>query len=98
MKGLAALEFIDFFYLSVNQVIEYVFMLNVIDFVLTSPGNVVVSAFKDVGLVNTLLALYLLFVVDDLIYAPAHLLMHWAPLYPYIHKHHHRQIVPKRGC
>jgi sterol desaturase/sphingolipid hydroxylase (fatty acid hydroxylase superfamily) len=97
VKGLAALEGIDYFYLAVNQVIEFVFMLHVIRFVLASPGGMVVSALGGMGPLNTVVALYLLFVVDDLIYAPAHLLMHWAPLYPYIHKHHHRQIVPKRG-
>ena len=97
VKGLSALEGIDYFYLAVNQVIEYVFMLHVIRFVLTSPGDMVVSELVALNPFNTVIALYLLFVVDDLIYAPAHLLMHWAPLYPYVHKHHHRQIVPKRG-
>lgn len=97
VTGLAALEFVDYFYLSINQGIEYVFMLNVIHFVLASPSSMVTSSPQDLGVLNTVVALYLLFVVDDLIYAPAHLLMHWAPLYPYVHKHHHRQIVPKRG-
>ena len=33
----------------------------------------------------------------DLIYVPFHRLLHVPALYPYIHKHHHRQAVPFRG-
>ena len=33
----------------------------------------------------------------DLIYVPFHRMLHLPFLYPYIHKHHHRQAVPFRG-
>jgi sterol desaturase/sphingolipid hydroxylase (fatty acid hydroxylase superfamily) len=33
----------------------------------------------------------------DLIYVPFHRLLHVPALYPYVHKHHHRQAVPFRG-
>ena len=49
------------------------------------------------GLLNTAPSLYLIFAVDDLFYAPIHKVMHWKVLYPYIHKHHHRQSLPVRG-
>jgi len=46
---------------------------------------------------NTLVASIFLILFDDAVYAPAHRLMHWKPLYPLIHKHHHRQKFPERG-
>jgi sterol desaturase/sphingolipid hydroxylase (fatty acid hydroxylase superfamily) len=95
VKGLVHLQWIDFLYLSINQVIEYVFMLNVIQFSLQHTH--VYWSVSDVSPLNTVLGLYLLFVVDDLLYAPSHYFMHWKYIYPYIHKHHHRQILPKRG-
>jgi hypothetical protein len=30
-------------------------------------------------------------------YAPFHRFLHWQPIYPYIHKHHHRHLAPHRG-
>ena len=95
VKGLVQLQWIDYLYLSMNQVIEYIFMLKVIAFAWTN-GNVYWS-WTDVSVFNTVAALYMLFVVDDLLYAPSHYFMHWKVVYPYIHKHHHRQILPKRG-
>jgi sterol desaturase/sphingolipid hydroxylase (fatty acid hydroxylase superfamily) len=46
---------------------------------------------------TALLPVPLLFLAYDAMYAPFHYLLHWAPLYPYIHKHHHRQVAPHRG-
>ena len=39
----------------------------------------------------------LLFLAYDAIYSPFHYFLHWAPVYAYIHKHHHRQVAPHRG-
>ena len=49
------------------------------------------------SIVNTVLPVPLLFLLYDMIYQPFHRLLHWPPLYPYIHKHHHRQMIPTRG-
>ena len=46
---------------------------------------------------SALLPVPLLFLAYDAMYAPFHCLLHWAPLYPFIHKHHHRQVAPHRG-
>ena len=46
---------------------------------------------------NTLLPLPLFFIVYDAFYAPFHRLLHHPRFYAYVHKHHHRQIVPTRG-
>ena len=51
----------------------------------------------ELGLWNTAPALFLVFAIDDAFYAPTHKLMHNYRLYPYIHKHHHRQWLPARG-
>ncbi len=50
-----------------------------------------------VGWLNTLPALWLLLVVDDMLYAPTHRFMHWKPVYAWVHKHHHRNTYPDRG-
>jgi len=95
LKGLPALQRIDYMYLAINSVIEYIFMLGIIAYALTSPN--VVRDLSSLGLANTVLAMYIIFAVDDLIYTPAHLLMHTKYLYVYVHKHHHRQNLPTRG-
>lgn len=46
---------------------------------------------------NTLLPLPALFVVYDAFYAPFHRALHHRSVYAYVHKHHHRQVVPTRG-
>ena len=95
--GLVAFEWIDYFYLTINSVIEYIFACHVTHFVLTSDVADVAWRPGDLGLFNTVPALYLIFALDDFFYAPAHKLMHLPSLYPYVHKHHHRQNLPTRG-
>lgn len=46
---------------------------------------------------NTIVASVFLVLIDDAIYAPAHRFLHWKPIYPLVHKHHHRQKFPERG-
>lgn len=55
----------------------------------TAPG--------DMTLLNTLIAIPLQFIVYDAGYSIFHRFLHWAPVYPWIHKHHHRQVAPMRG-
>jgi len=82
-------------YLVINSVQEWLFVQNLCHFMWNS--DTVPKAVADVGPLNTVAALYVMFVVLDLFYAPAHRFLHWRPAYPYIHKHHHRQIFPVRG-
>mmetsp|Transcript_21158 Transcript_21158/g.51783 ORF Transcript_21158/g.51783 Transcript_21158/m.51783 type:complete len:265 (-) Transcript_21158:303-1097(-) len=95
LKGLPELETIDYTYLCINSVIEYIFMLGIISYALTSSD--VGKHLSEITFLNTIPALYLIFAIDDLIYTPAHLLMHTKLLYKYVHKHHHRQNLPTRG-
>jgi sterol desaturase/sphingolipid hydroxylase (fatty acid hydroxylase superfamily) len=46
---------------------------------------------------NTCLVLPLFFIVYDFFYAPFHRALHHRSVYAYVHKHHHRQVVPTRG-
>lgn len=46
---------------------------------------------------NTILALGVMFVSMDALYAPLHHALHLPALYPLVHKHHHRQHFPRRG-
>jgi sterol desaturase/sphingolipid hydroxylase (fatty acid hydroxylase superfamily) len=43
------------------------------------------------------IALPALFIVYDFFYAPFHRALHHRSVYAYVHKHHHRQVVPTRG-
>jgi sterol desaturase/sphingolipid hydroxylase (fatty acid hydroxylase superfamily) len=82
-------------FLFVNALQEWVFVQNLCFFIWHSPA--VPKSLADVGFLNTGAALWLMFVVLDVCYAPMHRFLHWRPVYPYIHKHHHRQIFPVRG-
>lgn len=86
---------IDMCYLGVNAVNEFVFVNNLTHYIWHSPA--VPKLLGEISILNTLVSLYLMFVVLDMFYAPAHRFLHWAPVYPYIHKHHHRQVFPVRG-
>lgn len=46
---------------------------------------------------STLLTWALFHIVYDFFYTLFHLALHVPSLYPYIHKHHHRQVNPSRG-
>ena len=52
---------------------------------------------EQITLRSTLLPLPLFFVVYDAFYAPFHRALHHRSVYAYVHKHHHRQVVPTRG-
>mmetsp|Transcript_22604 Transcript_22604/g.31606 ORF Transcript_22604/g.31606 Transcript_22604/m.31606 type:complete len:242 (-) Transcript_22604:2-727(-) len=95
LKGLAQLETLDYVYLGINSIIEYIFMLGIMSYAFTSTN--VGRTTEDLKIVNTIPAIYLIFLFDDFFYTPAHLLMHTKALYKYVHKHHHRQNLPFRG-
>mmetsp|Transcript_27406 Transcript_27406/g.65799 ORF Transcript_27406/g.65799 Transcript_27406/m.65799 type:complete len:335 (-) Transcript_27406:2160-3164(-) len=82
-------------YLTINAVHEWIFVQRMCHFIWFSPD--VSLDIKDIGLMNTVGALWLMFIVMDLLYAPIHHLLHMPALYPLVHKHHHRQHFPTRG-
>ena len=56
-----------------------------------------VAVRAQISFANTWLALAAFFVVYDFFYAPFHRALHHRLVYAYVHKHHHRQVVPTRG-
>lgn len=82
-------------YLALNSIIEYLFALNLTHLVVHS--SLVATSIADLNALNSVGALWLLLVFDDMLYAPAHRIMHVPALYKYVHKHHHRNTFPTRG-
>lgn len=95
MKGLEAFATKDYCFLAVNQAIESVALQYFAQFALDD--SKVLRASDGLSFGNTIVAIYLVFLVDDFIYYWAHRAMHLPALYPHIHKHHHRQALPSRG-
>jgi sterol desaturase/sphingolipid hydroxylase (fatty acid hydroxylase superfamily) len=89
------LDMQSFVYLAINAVHEWVFVQRLCHFIWYSP-NVSLKV-EDIGVLNTVGALWIMFVVLDVCYAPCHHILHLPALYPLIHKHHHRQHYPTRG-
>jgi hypothetical protein len=85
----------DWTYLVVNSLVEFVFTQQIGHLIWHSP--IILRAPGAAGLLNVLVALWLLLVVDDMLYAPLHRIMHFQPLYRWVHKHHHRNTFPSRG-
>lgn len=95
ITGLEKLMPKDYFFLACNQVVEAVALQHFVQFALDDKK--VMRAPEQVSLGNTIIAIYLTVLVSDFIYYWAHRAMHLPALYPYIHKHHHRQCLPHRG-
>lgn len=89
------LDTLSFIYLTINAVHEWVFVQRLCHFIWHSPD--VSLKVEDIGLLNTVVAVWIMFVVLDIGYAPCHHILHLPALYPLIHKHHHRQHYPTRG-
>jgi len=90
-----ALDGKDFFFLSLNSVIEMVFTSHLMFYLWHS--DVVDRNWTALSLLNGPVALWLLVIVNDMFYAPLHRALHLPILYKWIHKHHHRVIYPQRG-
>lgn len=81
--------------LGMNSFIEVMFIYNLLWVLFLSPD--LTYGTTTLGVLNTVVASFALFVIDDLLYNLAHRFLHWRPIYPYIHKIHHRQYLPIRG-
>ena len=82
-------------FLTINAVHEWIFVQRLCHYIWHSPA--VSKNWANVGLLNTIGALYVMFIVLDAVYAPCHHILHMPWCYPLIHKHHHRQHFPTRG-
>lgn len=95
IKGLERLTPKDYLFLACNQVVEAIALQHFAQFALDDKK--VMRAPEQLSLGSTICAIYLTVLVSDFIYYWAHRAMHLPALYPYIHKHHHRQCLPHRG-
>jgi len=82
-------------FIGASQLAIVVMTFHYLQFMATSAN--VLWSLEQVTVWNTLFALPCFFVVYDLFYAPFHRLLHHRSVYAYVHKHHHRQVVPTRG-
>lgn len=85
-------------YLSCNSLNEYIFVMRLTRY-LWHGGRMGLLSWNltDLTIWNTIVALGIMFISMDMLYAPLHHMMHLPSLYPLIHKHHHRQHYPTRG-
>ena len=92
------LDFRSIAYLSLNSLNEYTFVMRLTYYLWNGGYNGILPwQLSQVSLSNTIIALGIMFVSMDLIYAPLHHFLHLPSMYPLIHKHHHRQHFPVRG-
>jgi len=85
-RGLERLEPRDWVFLALNQLIEAVFLHHLFDLMLRLPRGL-----DDVTFLNTVVAAYATFLLDDFFYYWLHRVMHLQFVYALVHKHHHRQ-------
>mmetsp|Transcript_67139 Transcript_67139/g.187886 ORF Transcript_67139/g.187886 Transcript_67139/m.187886 type:complete len:253 (-) Transcript_67139:338-1096(-) len=90
-----ALDRMDFFYLACNAVVETVFIGHLVHYLWHSDR--VDRSLSSFGVLNGPVALWLLIIFNDMLYAPFHRALHHPMLYRWIHKHHHRITYPQRG-
>jgi sterol desaturase/sphingolipid hydroxylase (fatty acid hydroxylase superfamily) len=82
-------------FMTINAVHEWIFVQRLCHFIWHSPA--VPLELSEISLINTVGALWVMFIVLDTCYAPCHHVLHMPRVYPLIHKHHHRQHFPTRG-
>lgn len=82
-------------FLTINAVHEWIFVQRLCHYIWYNPE--ISLNLQDIGLLNTVGALWVMFLVLDICYAPIHHILHMPFVYPLIHKHHHRQHFPTRG-
>jgi sterol desaturase/sphingolipid hydroxylase (fatty acid hydroxylase superfamily) len=94
-KHLDEFSALDHLYISINKVLTVIFTYHVILF--SSINSSIKWDFKEITLLNTVGSVVLFFIVYDFFYMIFHRVLHLRSIYPYVHKHHHRQKAPTRG-
>lgn len=94
-KHLDKFETIDKVYILINKLLTVAFVYHVI--YVTTHINTIAWKWEEATVYNTLGSLVLFYLFYDFWYMSFHRFLHIRALYPYIHKHHHRQKAPSRG-
>jgi sterol desaturase/sphingolipid hydroxylase (fatty acid hydroxylase superfamily) len=95
MKGLEKLQAKDYLFLVINQPVQACAMMHFVHFACLQEGVLRTSSEMTVG--NTVVFVFLVFLLDDFVYYWSHRCMHLPSVYALVHKHHHRQSLPRRG-
>jgi sterol desaturase/sphingolipid hydroxylase (fatty acid hydroxylase superfamily) len=85
----------DCVFIAVNKVSVVCFTYHLFR-VLTMTPSVKWTA-EEATLSNSVLVLVPMYIVFDFFYSAWHAFLHWRVVYPYVHKHHHKQVSPTRG-
>jgi len=94
-KPLEVLARIDRQYIAFSQCAIVIMSFHYLQFMASSPN--VLWKPEQMTFASTCIPLPLFFIVYDAFYAPFHRALHHRSVYAYVHKHHHRQVVPTRG-
>mmetsp|Transcript_16346 Transcript_16346/g.31905 ORF Transcript_16346/g.31905 Transcript_16346/m.31905 type:complete len:266 (-) Transcript_16346:389-1186(-) len=94
-KHLDKLSSKDYAFMVCNEALTIIMAINYLQYAAGSSRVVWKADQLTIG--NTLGALAGMFVVYDFVYTLLHRALHHRLVYAYIHKHHHRQVVPTRG-
>mmetsp|Transcript_21732 Transcript_21732/g.55925 ORF Transcript_21732/g.55925 Transcript_21732/m.55925 type:complete len:266 (-) Transcript_21732:589-1386(-) len=97
MKGkhLDEFELKDKLFIHFNRITGVTFVYNCLQYM--SLSDTVKWRPAEMTLMNTVVALPALFIFYDFFYCLWHRLLHVRAIYPWVHKHHHKQVVPTRG-
>ena len=77
------LDGLSAFYLALNAVNEWAQVQHITHYLWYADAVPMLAS--DVTLLNTAAALYVMFIANDVLYAPAHWFLHWPSVYPYVH-------------
>jgi sterol desaturase/sphingolipid hydroxylase (fatty acid hydroxylase superfamily) len=94
-KPLEVLSTTDKLFIGFNKATTTLFTYHVISLAWNSEH--VAWDLKDMTLLNTVGSYAAFHLVYDFFYMWFHRILHMRAVYPYVHKHHHRQVVPFRG-
>jgi len=89
------IRFLDQAFITMNTIVGYIFTSHVSHLLWYSP--IIDRVFKSFGFFNGLASIWLLFMLDDLLYVPLHWFMHIRSAYKWVHKHHHQSLYPARA-
>ncbi len=94
-KHLDELSTQDITYISINKLLTVMFVYHMQCAVLNL--STIEWSLDKITILNTLFSLAGYYIFYDFFYTLFHRFLHLRWLYPYIHKHHHRQKAPSRG-
>ena len=94
-KHLEEFSELDKMYVAFNKCITPIFTFHTIRYVWNSPSHL--WKITELNLTNTIVSLITLFIIYEFFYYTFHRILHLKSIYPWVHKHHHRQISPTRG-